>query len=184
MAKIYSLIFAEPSTFDYTINYVVLDVTSDMYEKIKQGGRELTDCDSNAYLFGDPFDIDEYESAGFHDVSLGQTGFIEKNIAKKKHREGNLTCDYEDFIDRTQFKCNDPVCIKAVQETHPEIIWVGKVNNNAKRVHLHFHVSPNDVVDSVIVDNEYYLYATYDTDETTTTTTIATEDTDDTEASA
>lgn len=165
---VHTLIFAEPTTFDYTNDYVVIDVNDDLLAKIQKGGEQYKDCEGNAYVFGPLFDIDEYIPAGSHDVTMGQTGFIEKSHAKRKHKEGNLTCDYEDFIGEVTF--NDSDCIKLIQTTHPEIKWIGKVTHDAPRVHLHFHVSPNDEVDSIIVDNEYYYNAQggtedYDTDE-------------------
>ena len=118
--KVHTLIFAEPSSFDYDKNYIVVDVNDDMLNKIHQGGQAMSDCNGNSYVFGELFDLDDYIAAGSHDVTMGQTGLVDKIIAKQKHREGNLTCDYEDFIGEVKF--NDPDCMKTIRTTHPEIM--------------------------------------------------------------
>lgn len=161
-SNIHTLIFAEPNTFDYARNYIVLDVNDDLYKLIQAGGEEHRDCNSNAYVFGSLFDIDDYEHAGHHEVLQGQTGLIEKTGAKTKHKAGYLTCDYEDFVGKPKF--NDGEFLKKIQKTHPEISWIGEVIDNNTKCHLHFHVSPQDVVDSVIVDNNFFLIAHSESD--------------------
>src|SRR4051794_12999174 len=101
-----TLIFGEPDTFNYSYDYIVIDINNEMLKKIESGGTAYEDCSSNAYVFGKLYDIDDYRHAGHHDVRHHQTGLIEKLVAKKKYRDGDLTCDFEDFCDAVKY--NDP----------------------------------------------------------------------------
>lgn len=156
-----SLIFCEPSTFDYKNDYIVLDIDSEMLKLIREGAQPYQDSDGNAYIFGHLYDVDMYDHPGFVDVSDGQIGFIEQNLARRKDKAGQLSSDYEKQIGPVKY--NDPVYLSTVRKSYPEIMWIGQIFGKPNGVHLHFHVDDEfDRVDSIIIDNEYFFKAHYD----------------------
>lgn len=156
-----SLIFCEPSKFDYKNDYIVLDVDAEMLKLIRLGAQPYQDSDGNAYVFGNLYDVDLYDHPGFVDVSDGQIGFIEQNLARRKDKAGQLSSDYEKQIGPVKY--NDPVYLSTVRKSYPEIMWIGQVFGKPNGVHLHFHVDDElDRVDSIIIDNEYFFKAHYD----------------------
>lgn len=162
-----SLIFCEPSSFNYKNDYLVLDVDDKMQQLIYEGGQPYQDGEGNAYVFGSLFSVDSYDHPGYVEVTNGEIGFVEQMAAKKRYKAKESSSDYEKHAGSVKY--NDPVYLANVRKDYPEITWIGQVFGKPNGVHLHFHVDDElDRVDSIIIDNSYFFNVKYNSaDEST-----------------
>jgi len=143
-------------------------INRNMYNLILAGGikydwerthpKQLGDDDSNAYVFGPLFELNEYKKVAEITHYVEQSGLIDNDLAKV-FKDLHYVEDPIDDI----WEYDNPEYRKVIRQYYPQVIWTGEIlegNPGEVRVFAHYTstsgISEGEI-DGLIIDTGYFF---------------------------
>jgi hypothetical protein len=164
------ILFGEPETqFGFIKNAYrrkkrmsdALSISANFLETLLKKPSARFGADCNAYVFGPLFPLAEYTFVSSHHNDIAQTGLVNGNALSSK----GISKDEDDAIDKMikgWFLRRPPtLTIQELREirriTSGAIIFIGKTVGGDVGASLYAHRSSAGLVDSIVIDNNYFF---------------------------
>jgi hypothetical protein len=162
--KLYTIIFAEPSTFSgVKPNSCYFLVNDTFYQELLKQPKEFYSQETienylehqNAYCFGELYKLNEYELLGVHYNDGGQTGFIDYHL----YESGKFVDYGADVPDEPQifYSGYDFKLLEEAREKYPSILFCGDTLGGDVGATLYAHYDEFYKINSLIIDNNYFF---------------------------
>ena len=151
-----SILHCEPYTWsrgNCFVNYVEhLPVTSKLYDAIKRKPIIRRSDRGNGYRFGPRLPLSSYKKVSEHGDDGAQTGLIDPTMFRGDDKMiiGNIYRKYH-------YDWEDRKALKKVQKVYPGILFIGETDGGDVGASLYAHKNKKGVIDSLIIDNEYFF---------------------------
>lgn len=113
----------------------------------------------NAYRFGPRYKLHKYKFLLGHGNDGAQTGFVDVTGATTKELNNLSNSDvWEEATGGFRFSWDAKDVLKKVQVVLPRVVFVGETVGGDVGANLYVHARSKDgVIDSLIIDNEYFF---------------------------
>ena len=164
--RLYSIGFCEPYTTDsLRPRQTIFTVDESMYKKLLNPPRYYNGRPGqyigNAFIFGHKYKPDQYRKIGSTGNDGAQVGFVDVkllNQVDKKLDIGEIVLqEYEKEKGWENWKSR--AAFARVRKQLPHILFIGETEGGDVGADLYAHYDKNTVIDSLLIDNDYFFRA-------------------------